>query len=158
MRAGRLSGGLCCAFCPVQADRNVWPPVSFRSAWLSDRVCRLPETRPLPHPFARYALIALCLLAAADSAVADRKGGRDRGKHDDQERAWQARRSGEILPLETILNSVLRAYPGELLKIEFDDDDGELIYEMKILTRRGIVLEMEIDARTGRILEIEEDD
>lgn len=105
----------------------------------------------------RIALVALCLLAAADVAAADRKGGRDR-KHDDQERAWQARRSGEILPLETILNSVLSAYPGELLKIEFDDDDGELIYEMKILTRRGIVLEMEIDARTGKILEIEEDD
>lgn len=113
----------------------------------------------MPLPSARYALISLCLLAAADAAVADRKGGRDRDRYDDdQERAWQARRSGEILPLDTILNNVLRAYPGELLKIEFDDDDGELIYEIKILTRRGIVLEMEIDARTGRILEIEEDD
>lgn len=119
----------------------------------------LPETCPLPYPFSRYALIAVCLLAAADAAVADRKGGRDRDRYsDDQERAFEARRSGQILPLETILSGVLRAYPGEVLKIEFDDDDDELIYEIKILTRRGIVLEIEVDARNGRILEVEEDD
>ncbi|MFN4226358.1 MAG: PepSY domain-containing protein [Hyphomonas sp.] len=112
----------------------------------------------MPRYAVRYLLAAMILLALPGAASADRGGhGRERGR-DDQDRAWQARRSGTILPLETILTAVLKAYPGEVLDIELDDDDGELIYEIKVLTRRGIVLEMEVDARTGRILEIEEDD
>ena len=35
---------------------------------------------------------------------------------------------------------------------------SDLIYELEVLTRRGIVLEIEVDARTGRILDVEEDD
>ena len=44
---------------------------------------------------------------------------------DDQERAWQARKSGTVLPIEVILDRVLRDYPGEILEIDFDDDDDE---------------------------------
>ena len=53
---------------------------------------------------------------------------------------------------------MLTTYPGEVIEIEFDDDDGLPIYEIKVLTRRGIVLEMDVDARNGRILDLEEDD
>jgi uncharacterized membrane protein YkoI len=94
---------------------------------------------------------------AAAPAQADRRGGRDRDD-DDQERAWQARKSGTVLPIEVILDRVLRDYPGEILEIDFDDDDDGYIYEIKVLTRRGIVLEMDVDAATGRILDLEEDD
>lgn len=76
----------------------------------------------------------------------------------DQDIVWNARKSGQILPLEVILSAILQRYPGEVLKLELDDDDGELIYEIEVLTRRGIVLEMDVDARTGRILDTEEDD
>jgi len=63
-----------------------------------------------------------------------------------------------VLPIEVILDKVMRAYPGEVLEIEFEDDDDGLIYEIKLLTRRGIVLEMDVDAATGQILDLEEDD
>jgi len=102
-------------------------------------------------------LAGACVLIAATPAFADRHGGRG-GDDDDQERAWQARKSGTILPIEVILDKVLRAYPGEVIEIEFEDEDDGLIYEMKVLTRRGIVLEMDVDAGTGQILKLEEDD
>lgn len=106
-------------------------------------------------------LLAVCLmLAAATPALADWDEDDDDEymERGDEEVVWDARKRGEILPLEVILGSVLQRYPGELLKLELDDDDGYLIYEIEVLTRRGIVLEMDVDARTGRILDIEEDD
>ena len=104
----------------------------------------------------KWLLIGCLVLAAAGPAFADWDDDDDYRR--DQEVVWDARKRGEILALEVILAAVLQRYPGELLKLELDDDDGYLIYEMEVLTRRGIVLEMEIDARTGRILDIEEDD
>lgn len=110
----------------------------------------------------RFIALALCLaLAAAVPAHADWDDDDDerpRFKKRDQEIVWEARQRGEILPLEVILATVQRQYPGEFLKIELEDDDDELIYEIDLLTRRGIVLEIEIDARTGQILDVEEDD
>ncbi len=98
----------------------------------------------------RPLILAACLGTAVPGALA--------GPDDDQERVWEARKRGDILPLEDILAKVLRLHPGEVLEIELDDDDGELIYEIEVLTRRGIVLEMDVDARTGKILKLEEDD
>lgn len=105
--------------------------------------------------FFSLVLAAGLFAGAVHPAGADRGG---RGRDDDQEKVWEARKRGAILPLETILASLLRTYPGDILKIELDDDDDYLIYEIEILTRRGIVLELEVDAHTGRILDIEEDD
>lgn len=109
--------------------------------------------------FRLIGLIAALLLVPALPLHADRDDDDDDAyRKRDQEIVWEARRSGRILPLEVILSRVMQQYPGELLKIELDDDDGYLIYEIELLTRRGIVLEMEVNAQTGRILDIEEDD
>lgn len=105
----------------------------------------------------KWLLAACLLLAVATPALAD-DDDEDDAYRRDQDIVWNARKNGQILPLEVILGSVLQQYPGEVLKLELDDDDGELIYEIDVLTRRGIVLEMEVDARTGQILDIEEDD
>ena len=50
------------------------------------------------------------------------------------------------------------AQVARLLEAELDDDDGEFIYEIELLTGDGVVRELEIDARTGRVLEDEVDD
>ena len=44
-----------------------------------------------------------------------------------------------------------------MLKIELEQDDGVLSYEVKILTRKGRVREVELDARTGALIKIEDD-
>ncbi len=76
-----------------------------------------------------------------------------------QDEALRLRQSGEVLSFQTILRHADERYPGaRLLEAELDDDDGELIYEIELLTRDGVVRELEIDARSGRLLEDEVDD
>lgn len=84
----------------------------------------------------------------------DRRRGRDRLDHDD---VYDARRAGEILPLRDILPIVEDAYPGEILSVEFEMEDGRPVYEFKVLQRRGRYLELYVDARTGAILEVDGD-
>lgn len=49
----------------------------------------------------------------------------------------------------------LAAVPGEVLQVDLENEDGQDIYEIKILTQTGRVIEVEIDAATGSILKQE---
>lgn len=76
----------------------------------------------------------------------------------DQDEALRLRQNGEVLSFQAILRQADERYPGaRLLEAELDDDDGELIYEIELLTGDGVVRELEIDARSGRVLEDEVD-
>ncbi len=99
--------------------------------------------------FGGAALAALALVWASSAPALDV----------DQDEALRLRQSGEVLSFQTILRHADERYPGaRLLEAELDDDDGELIYEIELLTRDGVVRELEIDARSGRLLEDEVDD
>ncbi|MBL7251298.1 PepSY domain-containing protein [Alcanivorax marinus] len=77
----------------------------------------------------------------------------------DQDEALRLRQSGEVLSFEAILGVALARHPGaRLLEAELERDDGELIYELELLTDDGVVRELEIDARTGDVIEDEVDD
>ncbi len=95
-------------------------------------------------------LLAGLLGAAASSACA-----RDL----DQDEALRLRQSGQILPLEQLLQSALQRYPqATLLEAELEEEAQVLVYEIELLTAEGVVRELELDARNGRILKDEEDD
>ncbi|MBI4984889.1 MAG: PepSY domain-containing protein [Rhodocyclales bacterium] len=83
-------------------------------------------------------------LAAALPARAD-----DARDHD---RARQALEQGEILPLRTILESVERDTPGQIMEVELDRDEGRWIYEIKVLRTGGSLVKLSIDARSGTVL------
>ncbi|MFN4178387.1 PepSY domain-containing protein [Phenylobacterium sp.] len=68
-----------------------------------------------------------------------------------------AARGPGVLPLVRILAIAGRDTPGEVIKVELEDDDDELHYELDILTPEGRTIEMKVDARTGAIIEREED-
>ena len=72
--------------------------------------------------------------------------------NDDHETARRLSETGEILPLETILEHVQQHAPGRVIEVEFEQDRGQYIYEIEVLTTRGIVWELELDARTGQLL------
>lgn len=74
-------------------------------------------------------------------------GGRDRAR--------DAVRRGEILPLDQVMNRVQRRYPGRLLDVRLDD--RRLVYHMRMLTRRGRVLRIAVDARDASILSVSGD-
>ena len=76
----------------------------------------------------------------------------------DHEVARRAVGRGDMMPLEQILASIEAQYPGRILEVELEDEDGLWLYEIEILTPAGRVLEIELDPRTGAILSLEEDD
>ena len=81
-------------------------------------------------------------------------------KSHSHEQVRDALRRGQVLPLTRILAIAQSRAPGEVIKVELDDDDdhgGRLIYEVKTLSKSGRVMEVELDARTGKVLKVEED-
>lgn len=72
----------------------------------------------------------------------------------DHERARRALEAGEVMPLRTVLEQVERDYPGEVLEVELDREDGAWVYEIKLIRRGGDVLKLELDARDGSLRRI----
>ncbi len=66
--------------------------------------------------------------------------------------------SGEILPLETILERFPPTKYGKLLDLKVEREHGTIIYEFEFLRADGLVLEVEVDAQNGTILESEVED
>lgn len=73
----------------------------------------------------------------------------------DQDQARRALERGEIRPLDQVLDAARKALPGDVVKVELDEDDGRWIYEIKILTSGGERREVEIDAKSLQVLEID---
>ncbi|MCR9122881.1 MAG: PepSY domain-containing protein [Phyllobacteriaceae bacterium] len=74
---------------------------------------------------------------------------------DDQDRALEAVRRGEILPLADILAVVDARFGGRVIEIELDADDGVYVYEMELVSAQGRLYEVYVDAKSGRIIEAE---
>lgn len=70
----------------------------------------------------------------------------------DADRARAALRSGEILPLSRILETVSRQYAGDVIDVKLDREDGAWQYEVKLLLPTGTVAKLEYDARDAKLL------
>lgn len=70
----------------------------------------------------------------------------------DHERARQAFERGEIMPLRAVLERVEADYPGEVVEVELEREDGQWRYEIKLLRAGGVLVELKIDARDGTVL------
>jgi len=71
---------------------------------------------------------------------------------DDHERARAALEAGQIRPLSEILAEVERRYVGRVIETELDREDGQWVYEFKLLPPTGRVFKLELDAATGAVL------
>ncbi len=76
---------------------------------------------------------------------------------DDHDEAYELLRSGEILPLEKILEITRERVQGRILEVELEHEDELLIYELEVLDKQGIVWEIKVDATTGIIIKQEQD-
>lgn len=84
----------------------------------------------------------------------------------DRDAAERLQALGEVLPLQDILTRVARDYPGQVLKVEFEQDEGGHCqepggraagcwrYEFKILQDQGRLVKLEVDARTGEVVRV----
>ncbi len=73
---------------------------------------------------------------------------------DDHEKARRALEAGEVMSLRTVLDQVERDYPGQVIEVELDREDGRWVYEIKLIRAGGGVLELELDARDGTVLKL----
>jgi uncharacterized membrane protein YkoI len=106
----------------------------------------MPGTKTLKNLTIAWSAVLLAGMLHAGSGSA--------GDLRDHDRARQALESGEILPLRTILERVERDYPGQVMEVELDREDGRWRYEIKLLRRDGALVKLVLDARDGRPLRI----
>ncbi|MDR2924854.1 MAG: PepSY domain-containing protein [Azoarcus sp.] len=85
---------------------------------------------------------AACLLASVP-AFAD----------SDHNRAREAVLSGEIMPLEQVLQQVQKVSPGKILKVELEREAGMWVYEIKLLRDTGVLSKQYFDAKSGALLQ-----
>ncbi len=97
-----------------------------------------------------FVLMALAVAAATAGPAAQAA---ERG-HGDHDLARQALERGQVLPLRTVLEKVEREYQGQVLKVEFEHDDGRFIYEIRLLQQDGRMAKLKSDAVDGRVLQI----
>lgn len=130
-------------------DRQ-WESVNRRLWRSAGHLDRSGPARRMAFVTTRLALLLLLavLAGAASPAAAD---------DDDQANARRALAAGEILPLEKILAAVESRFPGQVVEVELEREDGRWEYEIELLTGEGKVLELTYDAATARLLEVEGD-
>jgi uncharacterized membrane protein YkoI len=76
---------------------------------------------------------------------------------EEAEHEGPAQPAGNNLPFLKVQAIALAAAPGEVVKVDLENDHGQDIYEFKILAPSGRVIELEIAAKTGQILKQEAD-
>lgn len=99
-----------------------------------------------------WAAAALAVAAFGSAALAAAHG------HGDHELARQALEHGQVLPLRSVLEKVERDHQGQVLKIEFERDDGRFVYKIRMLQKDGRMLGLLVDAVDGQVLGIKRRD
>ena len=62
------------------------------------------------------------------------------------------------MPLGQVLERIAPAYPGQVLEVELEREDGRWVYELKLLAADGRLLRLELDARTAEVLRVRQRD
>lgn len=107
--------------------------------------------RALAAPFALAVALVLAGVANAPAAVAG-------GRGDDHDRAREAVRSGEVMPLGQVLERIAPLHPGQVLEVELEREGGRWVYELRLLAADGRLLRLELDARTAEVLRVRQRD
>jgi uncharacterized membrane protein YkoI len=105
----------------------------------------------------RFLLAAGPLVLGATAARADDEDGRPEDEDEDHDRAMEALRQGRVRPLAEILADVGQDLGGNVVGVEFDDEEGLYIYEFRVITDAGRLKKVYVDATSGRILDFEDD-
>lgn len=92
--------------------------------------------------FLRFTVCCLAAALAWPPAHAD-------GDHD---RARDAVRAGQVLPLKTVLERLEREHPGQVLEVELEQEDGRWVYEVRLLQAGGRLVKLALDAGSGDVL------
>ncbi|MCL2876581.1 MAG: peptidase [Betaproteobacteria bacterium] len=73
----------------------------------------------------------------------------------EQDRARDAVRAGELMPLGQVLQQVEKNSPGKVLKVGLEQKGEIWVYKIKLLRDNGTLSKLYFDARDGTLLEKE---
>jgi uncharacterized membrane protein YkoI len=74
---------------------------------------------------------------------------------DDQDKAMEAVRSGEIVPLASVLKTVEKSVPGDVLNVDLSHDVvGSWNYKITVLTPQGYYRDVNVDAGSNNVTSV----
>ncbi len=155
--AGASSGNS--AVRPTPSAHNQW----FGAAgerWLTRSAARL--TAPLRVLLKRTqrasAHAASGLVKSGESTISaplNWLAGKVKTSPDDQDKAMAAVRSGEIVPLASVLKTVEKSVPGDVLNVDLSHDVvGSWNYKITVLTPQGYYRDVNVDAGSNNVTSI----
>jgi uncharacterized membrane protein YkoI len=97
-------------------------------------------------------LTGLFLIGLAAPALSDNGRGAG-GREHDHDRARDAVSQLGARPLATILPEIEQRYRARMVEVEFEPEDGRLLYEIELITATGRIIEVVVDASTGDIVD-----
>ncbi len=71
---------------------------------------------------------------------------------EDHNRALDLVKSGEIMPLTTILEKLQKVEQGQIIEVELEEKKKRVIYEIELVNKQGIVKEYIFDAKSGELI------
>jgi len=109
----------------------------------------------------RLVLLGLLGLAPAFGEEGEGRGERRRWRRRhrwghrhfyDQEVARRALQEGRARPLAEILAKAKESIRGDVIGVDLEEQDGAMVYELKVLRPDGELAEIRVDALTGAVL------
>ncbi|WP_250655890.1 PepSY domain-containing protein [Alkalimarinus coralli] len=70
----------------------------------------------------------------------------------DHDNARELMESGDIVPLENILEQLQKRIAGRVIEVELEQKNDRLVYEIEQIDNKGIVREFVFDATDGHLL------
>ena len=101
--------------------------------------------------FSSLLRLALILAAVVTGRTAA-PGEEIRDLRRDHDLARQGQMQQTMVPLRAIIAGVHQTIPGDIAGIELERRGGNWLYEIKVISPKGVMIEVHIDARTGAIL------
>ena len=71
---------------------------------------------------------------------------------EDHDNALNLVKSGEIMPLATIIEKLKKLEQGQIIEVELEKKKKRLIYEIELVNKNGIVKEYIFDAKSGELI------
>jgi len=72
--------------------------------------------------------------------------------------AARMQKSGEIISEEDLLKRVQSHFPGKVVETELERKGGRYVYEVEVVSEKGVKQQMQFDAKTGDLLDTAEDE
>ena len=137
------------------AGPRIWPDPGGPN-WLANSAARL--TAPLRaflRRTQRASARAAADLARAGESTLNGLARRVKTAPDDQDKAMAAVRRGEIVPLASVLKTVKKSVPGDVLDVALTKDvEGTWNYQITVLTPQGYYREVNVDAGHNNVTSI----